>query len=151
MAELRAAKEQGRSVLLSSHILSEVEKACDTVTIIRAGRSVESGTLAELRHLTRSAVSAVVAGDAAAVAALPGVHDVVTTPTEGGTRVQLDVDAAHVGGLLAALARLGVGSFTAAPPSLEELFLRHYGDELPAGDAPAGGDGQRRRTTAGAR
>ncbi len=150
MQELRAAKERGRSVLLSSHILSEVEKVCDTVTIIRAGRAVESGTLAALRHLTRSAVTAVVGGDVAAVAALPGVHDVAVTPAEDGTRVQLDVDAAHVGGLLAALGRLDVRSFTAAPPSLEELFLRHYGDAGAAG-APRAGDGVRRRTTAGAR
>jgi ABC-2 type transport system ATP-binding protein len=149
MQELREARERGTSVLLSSHILSEVEKACDTVTIIRGGRSVESGTLAELRHLTRSAVSAVVVGDARAVATLPGVHDVVTTPTAGGTRVQLDVDAAHVGGLLTTLGRLGVRSFTAAPPSLEELFLRHYGDA--GAGTPAAADGQRGRAAAGAR
>jgi ABC-2 type transport system ATP-binding protein len=156
MQELRAAKERGRSVLLSSHILSEVEKVCDTVTIIRAGRAVESGTLDELRHLTRSTVTAVVRGDPSAVPALPGVHDVVTAPTPDGTRVQLDVDAAHVGGLLTAVASLDVRSFTAAPPSLEELFLRHYG----AADGVAGstphedGDGRargRRTTPAGAR
>jgi ABC-2 type transport system ATP-binding protein len=156
MQELRAAKEQGRSVLLSSHILSEVEKVCDTVTIIRAGRAVESGTLDELRHLTRSTVTAVVGGDPSVVPALPGVHDVVTAPTPHGTRVQLDVDAAHVGGLLAAVASLDVRSFTATPPSLEELFLRHYGaaDGVAGSTAHEDGDGRargRRTTTAGAR
>lgn len=135
---VRQAKAAGRSVLLSSHILSEVEKVCDTVTIIRSGRSVESGTLDELRHLTRSNVAAVVAGDPSVVGVLPGVHDVVTAPADGGTRVTFDVDNEHVGGVLSALGGLGVHSFTAAPPSLEELFLRHYGDELPdAGRAPS--------------
>src|SRR5690606_12803626 len=89
---LREVKGQGRSVLLSSHILHEVEKVCDTVTIIRAGRAVESGTLEDLRHLTRSNVTAVVTGDVAPVAALPGVHDVVTEPNGPGTRVRFDVD-----------------------------------------------------------
>ncbi len=133
---VREARSQGTSVLLSSHILHEVEKVCDTVTIIRNGRSVESGTLDELRHLTRSNVAAVVAGDPSAVGVLPGVHDMVAVPADGGTRVTFDVDNEHVGGVLSALGALGVHSFTAAPPSLEELFLRHYGDELPdAGSA----------------
>ncbi|GGC00033.1 ABC transporter ATP-binding protein [Cellulomonas carbonis] len=139
---LREVKAQGRSVLLSSHILHEVEKVCDTVTIIRAGRAVESGTLEELRHLTRSNVDTVVTGDPAAISRLPGVHDLVTQPNGQGTRVRFDVDADHVGGVLAALGQLGVRSFTAAPPSLEELFMRHYGD---APDASAD------RAAAGAR
>jgi len=134
---LREVKDEGRSVLLSSHIMSEVEKVCDTVTIIRQGRAVESGTLDELRHLTRSAVTAVVAGDPAAVATLPGVHDVVTSTDPGGTRISFDVDNDQMGAVLTTLGALGVRSFTATPPSLEELFLRHYGDEL-AADAEAG-------------
>jgi ABC-2 type transport system ATP-binding protein len=127
---VREAKAAGRSVLLSSHILSEVEKVCDTVTIIRNGTDVESGTLDELRHLTRTSVTAVVAGDPSAVAELPGVHDLVTTASDGGTRVTFDVDNAQIGAVLSAVAALDVHSLTATPPSLEELFMRHYGDVL---------------------
>ncbi|WP_251152904.1 ABC transporter ATP-binding protein [Cellulosimicrobium sp. Marseille-Q4280] len=153
---VREAKAAGTSVLLSSHILSEVEKVCDTVTIIRAGRAVESGTLAELRHLTRSTVTAVVDGDPAPLAAMDGVHDLASTRTDAGTRVGFDVDDAQVGRVLAALSALGVHSLTAAPPSLEELFLRHYGDDV-SGDGPesaSDGDAPGRhgaRSTAGAR
>ncbi len=134
---LREVKAQGRSVLLSSHILHEVEKVCDTVTIIRAGRAVESGTLEELRHLTRSNVDAVVAGDPQAIAALPGVPDVVAEPNGQGTRVRFDVDNDRMSAVLSTLGSLGVHGFTATPPSLEELFMRHYGD-APA-DRPAEG------------
>ncbi|WP_402373202.1 ABC transporter ATP-binding protein [Isoptericola rhizosphaerae] len=139
MEYVREAKERGTSVLLSSHILSEVEKVCDTVTIIRQGRAVESGTLDELRHLTRSSVTTVVAGDPAALSGLDGVHDVATVPTDEGNRVTFDVDDARIGGVLAALTAMDVRSFTAAPPSLEELFMRHYGEDV-TGDA-AGSDG----------
>ncbi|MCL3861223.1 ABC transporter ATP-binding protein [Actinotalea sp. K2] len=125
---LREVKAQGRSVLLSSHILHEVEKVCDTVTIIRAGRAVESGTLEELRHLTRSTVNAVVAGDPSPIAGLPGVHDVVAERNGQGTRVRFDVDNASMSAVLRELGSLGVHSFTAMPPSLEELFMRHYGE-----------------------
>jgi ABC-2 type transport system ATP-binding protein len=131
---LREIRAQGRSVLLSSHILHEVEKVCDTVTIIRAGRAVESGTLEDLRHLTRSAVDAVVTDDPGAVGGLPGVHDLVTEPDGQGTRVRFDVDNDRIGAVLTALGSLGVHRFTATPPSLEELFMRHYGDELAAHD-----------------
>ncbi|UKJ65396.1 ABC transporter ATP-binding protein [Cellulosimicrobium cellulans] len=144
---VRQAKATGTSVLLSSHILSEVEKVCDTVTIIRAGRAVESGTLDELRHLTRSSVTAVVDTDPATLAALPGVHDVRATRTEAGVRLSFDVDDARIGGVLAALGTLGVRSFTAAPPSLEELFMRHYGDEI----RPVDDSRPTRASTAGAR
>lgn len=145
--ELRAAKARGRSVLLSSHILHEVEKVCDTVTIIRAGRSVESGTLTELRHLTRSTVDAVVDGDTGALAALPGVHGLAAERNGQGTRVRFDVDNEHMSGVLRSLGERGVHSFTATPPSLEELFMRHYGD-APATGAQAAGEAPE---TAGAR
>ncbi|PFG41665.1 ABC-2 type transport system ATP-binding protein [Isoptericola jiangsuensis] len=128
--QVRQAKARGTSVLLSSHILSEVEKVCDTVTIIRAGRAVESGTLDELRHLTRTSVTAVVDGDPSAVARLGGVHDVEARADAAGTRLTFDVDQSAMGEVLTLLSGLGVHSFVAAPPSLEELFLRHYGDEL---------------------
>ncbi|GAB2466711.1 ABC transporter ATP-binding protein [Xylanimonas ulmi] len=129
---LREVKAQGRSVLLSSHIMSEVEKVCDTVTIIRQGRAVESGTLDDLRHLTRSAITTVVEADPAALAALPGVHDLAATPNAVGSRVTFDVDNDRIGEVLAAVSSLGVHALTVTPPSLEELFLRHYGDELAA-------------------
>lgn len=134
---IREAKAAGRSVLLSSHILSEVEKVCDTVTIIRNGTDVESGTLDELRHLTRTSVTAVVGGDPSAVSRLPGVHDLVTTASDGRTRITFDADNAQIGTVLSAVTALDVHSLTATPPSLEELFMRHYGDTLDAGEVAA--------------
>ena len=122
IARVRAA---GATVLLSSHILSEVEQLCDRVSIIRAGRIVESGTLAELRHLTRTEVS-FEGTDASAAAAIAGAHDVVVE--EGRVRFTVDSDA--VASILPVLAAQRAEGLRIAPPSLEELFLRHYGDEL---------------------
>ncbi|WP_127473403.1 ABC transporter ATP-binding protein [Microbacterium sulfonylureivorans] len=124
IARIRAA---GATVLLSSHILSEVEQLCDRVSIIRAGRIVESGTLTELRHLTRTEVS-FEGTDAATAAGIPGAHDVTTE--EGRVRFTVDSDA--VVGMLPELARRDVAGLRVNPPSLEELFLRHYGDDLAA-------------------
>ncbi|MDF5751648.1 ABC transporter ATP-binding protein [Spongiactinospora sp. TRM90649] len=115
-------RTRGRTVLLSSHILSEVEALCDRVSIIRNGRIVESGTLAGLRHLTRTTVAAEVAGTPSGLAGLPGVHDL---RVDGG-RVSCQVEPAHVGELFRRLTELGLRGVTAAPPSLEDLFLRHY-------------------------
>jgi ABC-2 type transport system ATP-binding protein len=123
---LREAKAAGQAVLLSSHILAEVEKVCDTVTIIRNGRTVEVGTLAELRHLTRSTVTAVTRLDPAGLAALSGVHDLAVD----GRRVTFLVDASALDAVTAELSSLGLESLTCAPPSLEQLFLQHYSDEL---------------------
>jgi ABC-2 type transport system ATP-binding protein len=128
--EVRDLRNQGRTVLLSSHILAEVEKLCDTVTIIRAGRDVESGTLAELRHLTRSTVTATTTADPASLAAAPGVHDV--NVVDG--HLSFDVDNDQINEVLRRLADDGVQNLTIAPPSLEELFMRHYGDDVPAGE-----------------
>ncbi|OLT28152.1 ABC transporter ATP-binding protein [Nocardiopsis sp. CNR-923] len=125
---VREASAQGRSVLLSSHILAEVEKLCDTVTIIRRGRTVESGTLDEMRHLTRSTVRATTDGDASALDGLPGVHGL----SVDGRSVTFDVDNDRMDQALRALTDLGVRSLVSNPPSLEELFMRHYGDELAA-------------------
>lgn len=122
--EVRALRQNGRTVLLSSHILAEVERLCDTVTIIRAGATVESGTLAELRHLTRSTVTATTSAPAGILRGLPAVHDLVS---EDG-RVRFDIDNAHVTEVLGVLAGSGVDNLTIAPPSLEDLFLRHYGE-----------------------
>ncbi|MEW9552533.1 ATP-binding cassette domain-containing protein [Nonomuraea sp. NPDC050783] len=111
-----------RTVLLSSHILAEVEELCDRVTIIKDGRTVESGTLAGLRHLTRTSVQADLAAPADGLAGLPGVHELRTE----GSRVWFDVDTADLDPVLRHLADLGVRGLVSRPPTLEELFLRHY-------------------------
>jgi len=112
----------GRTVLLSSHILGEVEALCDRVSIIRDGAVVESGTMAQLRHLARTAVSADVTTVPEGLAGLPGVHDVVVQ----GQRITASVEARGMAPLMAVLSAAGVTAMTSAPPTLEELFLRHY-------------------------
>jgi ABC-2 type transport system ATP-binding protein len=117
----------GGTVLLSSHILSEVERLCTRISILRAGRIVESGTLDQLRHLTRTAFSFERDGlPEGALADLPGAHDLAVA--DG--RVSFTVDSDRVAAVLPALGRLGVSGLLVAPPSLEDLFLRHYGDVL---------------------
>jgi ABC-2 type transport system ATP-binding protein len=115
-------RDRGRTVLLSSHILAEVEALADRISIIRNGRNVESGTLAELRHLTRTAVAADLAGPPNGLRDLPGVHDLEIH----GTRVRCQVDTEHLDELLTALGAAGVRSLTSQPPTLEQLFMRHY-------------------------
>ena len=129
---IREVKAEGRTVLLSSHILAEVEALCDRVSIIRLGRTVESGTLTELRHLTRTTVTAEVAAPAGALEGLAGVHDLAV---RDGT-VTFDVDGEHLAVAVRKLGELGVRSLTSRPPTLEQLFLRHYGDELEAEGVP---------------
>ncbi len=121
---IRAEREQGRTVLLSSHILSEVEQLCDRVSIIRSGRLIESGTLGQLRHLTRTSVSAEVTRIPAELPTTKGVHDLVVD----GSKVRFDVDDAELAGALAVLMSGGIRTLSATPPTLEELFLRHYDD-----------------------
>ena len=124
--EIDRVTKDGATVLLSSHLLAEVEELCDRVSIIRSGRLVESGTLTELRHLTRSSVAFVhVPGHEARIAAMIGVHDLVV---DSG-RVRFTVDSDRISGVLPELGRLEVEGLTVTPPSLEELFLRHYGDD----------------------
>ena len=120
------ATARGTSVLLSSHILAEVERLCDRVSIVRRGRTVETGTLAELRHLTRTTVVAETRTPATAIADLPGTHRVDVT----GNRVSFDVDTPHLAEAVAVLGRHGVVALTSSPPTLEELFLRHYDGDL---------------------
>jgi ABC-2 type transport system ATP-binding protein len=124
-------RQAGRTVLLSSHVLAEVEALCDRVSIIRNGVTVESGSLAELRHLHRTSISAELAGDPDGLADLPGVHDL---SIEGG-RVRCEVDTAHLDAVLAVLSRAGVRGLTCQPPTLEELFLRHYDDAAPVAES----------------
>jgi ABC-2 type transport system ATP-binding protein len=130
---VRELRDGGRTVLLSSHILAEVEALCDCVTIIRDGRAAETGTFEELRHLTRTSVVVETAGPLDTLSALPGVHDL----TVGRTRAEFSVDAPELNRVLGNLVELDVRSLTSSPPTLEELFLRHYGDIIDVGDADA--------------
>jgi ABC-2 type transport system ATP-binding protein len=125
---IREAREDGTTVLLSSHILAEVDALCDVVTIVRAGRTVQSGVLAELRHLTLTSITAEVDRVPAALAAVEGVSNVAVD----GHRIQLDVDTGHLATVVELLAGAGVRRLISQPPTLEELFLRNYGDEIGA-------------------
>jgi polyether ionophore transport system ATP-binding protein len=133
--EVAGLRDRGATVLLSSHVLGEVERLCDTVTIIRDGRVVESGNLAELRHLTRSTVTLRTRrglrrpGGLACVAAVPGIHDLQVD----GDDVTFQADTQGVGDVLTALTWLDVVDITWQPASLEDLFLRHYADATPGG------------------
>ncbi|MGW0553709.1 ABC transporter ATP-binding protein [Streptomyces sp. NPDC002926] len=118
-------RDRGRTILLSSHLLSEVETLCDRVSIIRKGRNVETGSLAELRHLTRTSVTAELAGAPNGLARLPGVHDLDVQ----GRRVKLQVDTDKLDAVLRSLTESGIRSLISTPPTLEELFLRHYAPE----------------------
>jgi len=126
-------RRQGRTVLLSSHILAEVEALCDRVTIIRQGKAVESGTLVEMRHLTRTSIAADLAVAPDGIATMSGVHNLVVE----GTRVRFEVDTDQLNAVLGRLVATGVHSLVSQPPTLEELFLRHYQDDLSRTEAPA--------------
>jgi len=121
-----AFRDRGNTVLLSSHILAEVERLCDRVSIIRSGRCVESGTLGELRHLTRTSVMAELGSPPEGLAGMAGVHALQVD----GNRAFFEVDTTELDHAVGALHRAGIVSLTSQPPTLEELFLRHYGDEL---------------------
>ena len=131
---VRSLRGEGRTVLLSSHILSEVEALCDRVTIIRDGRVAESGTFDELRHLTRTTVTAVTARPVPARQVLDGVHDLVLD----GTSVRFGVDAHQLNGVLRRLVDYEILDLACTPPTLEELFLRHYDAPGAAALATAG-------------
>jgi ABC-2 type transport system ATP-binding protein len=118
----------GRTVLLSSHILAEVEALCHRVTIIRAGRTVETGTLAELRHLTRTSIDVETVSPPAGLDVLDGVHNLQVDDH----RARFDVDTSRLDEALRHLGGLGVRTLSSRPPTLEELFLRHYGDRIEA-------------------
>jgi ABC-2 type transport system ATP-binding protein len=114
--------DRGAAVLLSSHILTEVEKLCDTVTIIRAGRTVRSGTLAELRHLMRTTVTVRTRGDGRLLQGIPYVHDF--TSQDG--YVRFSVDRADMDFTMEHVIDLGIEELTVTPASLEDMFLREY-------------------------
>jgi ABC-2 type transport system ATP-binding protein len=123
---IKEVRAEGRTVLLSSHILAEAEALCDRITIIRAGRVVQSGTLTELRHYTRTTVIAETFRHAGSLADVPGVHE----PQFSDGRVSFDVDSDHLDAAIRHLSQLGIRSLVSHPPTLEELFLRQYGDEV---------------------
>jgi ABC-2 type transport system ATP-binding protein len=123
---VREASERGRTVLLSSHILSEVEALCSRVTIVRAGRAAETGTFAELRHLTRTTVVVETVESARRLEQVPGVHDLA----HDGIHWEFSVDPGDLNTVLAELVHLDVQSLVSSPPTLEELFLRHYGEPV---------------------
>jgi ABC-2 type transport system ATP-binding protein len=127
---IHQVKQEGRTVLLSSHILAEVEALCDRVSIIRLGRTVESGTLRELRHLTRTSIAVETARPVTGIDTLPGVYDVVVEDHHA----RFDVDSAQLDTVVRRLAPLGVRSLISTPPTLEEMFLRHYGAEETTGE-----------------
>lgn len=124
---INEARRDGRTVLLSSHIFADVEALCDRVTIIRQGKAVQTGTLSDLRHLTRTMISVETAKPVEGLAELPGVHALETD----GTKAKFQVDIDDLGVVLSHLVQFDVRALNSAPPSLEELFMRHYGDDLP--------------------
>jgi ABC-2 type transport system ATP-binding protein len=115
-------RQEGRTILLSSHILAEVEALCDRVSIVRHGRTVESGRLADLRLLTRTSVTVETVQPIAGIETLPGIHDAVVNHTHA----RFSVDTEHLDAVLRRLTELGVRSLVSTPPTLEDLFLRHY-------------------------
>jgi ABC-2 type transport system ATP-binding protein len=138
---VQGLRVEGRSVLLSSHILSEVEALCDRVTIIRAGRAAETGTFDELRHLTRTSVVVATVEPLTDVGRWPGVHDVRAEDD----RTAFSVDPAELNDVLARLVDLDVRSLTTSPPTLEEIFLRHYGQDGAEASAEQGAEVARSR------
>jgi len=120
--EVEKIKASGKAILLSSHILSEVERLADKVVIIRQGEIVETGTLDELRHLTRSTVTLVTSGDVSKMAFVDGVHDFV----QNDSQATFSVDNQYLNSILIEASKLGVTRFESIPPTLEDLFMRHY-------------------------
>ena len=141
-------KAEGRTVLLSSHILAQVEKLADKVSIIRQGKIVQSGTLTEMRHLTRTTIEAETSKPVAGLERMPGINDLETT--DG--RVRFEVEADYLDEAVRALSQFEIRSLTCHPPTLEELMLRHYGEKFAAagsggnsnGKRPGNGNGEKR-------
>ena len=120
--EVEKIKKKGKAILLSSHILSEVERLADRVVIIRQGKVVETGTLDELRHLTRSTVTMITEGDVSNMKSVKGVYDFKQT----GNQATFSADNKYINDILTQAAKLGVKKFESVPPTLEDLFMRHY-------------------------
>jgi ABC-2 type transport system ATP-binding protein len=119
---VREANHRGTTVLLSSHILAETEALCDRLTIIRAGRTVETGTLDSMRHLSRTSITAEMLRHPGDLSLIPGVEDV----SLDGSTLRAQVDSESLGRVIKVLGDAGVRSLISQPPTLEDLFLRHY-------------------------
>ena len=115
-------KDDGRTVLLSSHILSEAEALSDRISIIRAGSVVESGRLSDMQHLQRLAISAETEHELHGITDIPGLGDVVVE----GNHLRCSVEPAHLAELLSHLTAAGIKTLESHPPTLEQLFLSHY-------------------------
>ncbi|HEX2895809.1 MAG TPA: ABC transporter ATP-binding protein [Marmoricola sp.] len=131
---IRERAAEGVTVLLSSHILAEVEALADRVTIVRKGRTVTTGTLAELRRHTRTSIHAVTERPPR-LDDVPGVANLAVDGHEGGTEVRLSADASALGEVVGRLHGAGVDTLTVTPPSLDELFLHAYAEQ-PDGEGP---------------
>lgn len=123
---INQVKADGRTVLLSSHILAQVEALADRVSIIRQGKIVQSGTLNGMRHLTRTTIEAETHRPVTGLERLPGIHNLETT--DG--RIRFAVDGGHLDAAVKHVSGFGLSAMTSHPPTLEEIMLRHYGDEL---------------------
>jgi ABC-2 type transport system ATP-binding protein len=142
---IKQMKAEGRTVLLSSHILAQVEELADTVSIIRHGEIVQSGTLTDMRHLTRTTIEAETGQPVAGLERLPGVHDLESA--DG--RVRFAVEGHHLGEAVRMLSQFDIRSLTSHPPTLEELMLRHYGEELAGVGSGGTADGLRSDSSRG--
>jgi len=115
-------KKQGKGIFLSSHIMSEVEKLCDRIAIIREGMIVETGTLAEMRHLTRMTMTVQTERPMEGLAQVKGVHGIA----QDQDVLTFQVDSDEIGGVVSYIGQYGVKKLESAPPTLEDLFIRHY-------------------------
>ncbi|MBO0998751.1 ABC transporter ATP-binding protein [Bacillus sp. SD075] len=129
------AKDEGKSILLSSHILSEVERLCDKVGIIRQGQMIETGTLDELRHLTRTSLLVETKQPIPALGNVNGVRDIVKKDQS----LSFQVDTDELDNVMKYISQFGVVKLESAPPTLEELFMSHYEGERKTSDPGSGG------------
>lgn len=124
--EVLALKAAGKCVLLSSHILSEVERMCDRIAIIRKGEIIETGTLDEMRHLSRTTIAVTTQKPLTPIKGLASIHGFKEA---NATTATFAVDSEQLGGVMATLASLGIEKLQSTPPTLEDLFLRYYHEE----------------------
>ena len=129
------AKREGKSILLSSHILSEVEKLCDKVAIIRQGQVIETGTLNELRHLTRTNLLVETKEALSSLHEIKGVHNI----EKKGQAYSFQVDSVELDNVMKYVSQFGIVKLESAPPTLEDLFMRHYEGAGKTSNTGAGG------------